>query len=167
MHSRTFYPNWGTSMCLFLGTTCTLLPRQQSLLDSGRSHSTLRVYVAAISVRHDPVDSATVGGHRSVSLFLRGAVRQHPPSTPRAPAWDLPLLPDALSSPPFEPLALVAAHEGRISACHGLREASRGVTCHLHKRYMPEVGLSGVALGIPAQGASTNPLQSACPAGTL
>ena len=42
-----------------------------------------------------------------MSLFLRGALRQHPPSTPRAPAWDLPLLPDALSSPPFEPLAQV------------------------------------------------------------
>jgi len=94
-------------MCLFLGTACTLLRRQQSLLDSGCSHSTLRVYVAAISARHVRVDGATTGCHRSVSLFLRGALRQCPPSTPRAPAWDLPLLPDALSSPPFEPLAQV------------------------------------------------------------
>ena len=42
-----------------------------------------------------------------MSLFLRGALRQRPPSTPRAPAWDLPLVLDALSSPPFEPLAQV------------------------------------------------------------
>ena len=40
----------------------------------------------------------------------------------------------------------MAAHEGSISACHSLREASWGVACPLHKLYMPEVGLSGVAL---------------------
>ena len=40
----------------------------------------------------------------------------------------------------------MAVHEGSISACHSLREASWGVACPLHKRYMPEVGLSGVAL---------------------
>ena len=60
-----------------------------------------------ISARHVRVDGATVGCHRSVSLYLRGASRQRPPSTPRAPARDLTLLLDALSSPPFEPLAQV------------------------------------------------------------
>ncbi|KAK0136266.1 hypothetical protein N1851_027838 [Merluccius polli] len=60
----------------------------QSLLDSGRSHSTLRVYVAAISSRHEGVDGATVGCHRLVSLFLRGALWLRPPRTLRAPAWD-------------------------------------------------------------------------------
>ncbi|KAK0134683.1 hypothetical protein N1851_029697 [Merluccius polli] len=44
----------------------------QSLLDSGRSHSTLRVYVAAISSRHEGVDGATVGCHRLVSSSLEG-----------------------------------------------------------------------------------------------
>ncbi|KAK0130707.1 hypothetical protein N1851_034661 [Merluccius polli] len=79
----------------------------QSLLDSGRSHSTLRVYVAAISSRHEGVDGATVGCHRLVSLFLRGALRLHPPRTLRAPAWDLPLVLEAMSLPPFEPLTQV------------------------------------------------------------
>ena len=40
----------------------------------------------------------------------------------------------------------MAVHEGSISAFHSLREASWGVSCPLRKRYMPEVGLSGVAL---------------------
>ncbi|KAK0139592.1 hypothetical protein N1851_023527 [Merluccius polli] len=79
----------------------------QSLLDSGRSHSTLRVYVAAISSRHEGVDGATVGCRRLVSLFLRGALRLRPPRTLRAPAWDLPLVLEAMSLPPFEPLTQV------------------------------------------------------------
>ncbi|KAK0151644.1 hypothetical protein N1851_007054 [Merluccius polli] len=73
----------------------------------GRSHSTLRVYVAAISSRHEGVDGATVGCHRLVSLFLRGVLRLCPPRTLRAPAWDLPLVLEAMSLPPFEPLTQV------------------------------------------------------------
>ena len=85
----------------------TVLEFLQSLLDSGRSHSTLRVYASAISSRHERVDGATVGGHRLVSLFLRGALRLRPPRTLRAPAWDLPLVLEAMSLPPFEPLTQV------------------------------------------------------------
>lgn len=77
----------------------------QSLLDNGRSPATLRVYVAAISSRHARVDNDTVGCHRLVSLFLRGAWRLQPPRVQRAPAWDLHLVLDALCLPPFEPLA--------------------------------------------------------------
>ena len=83
----------------------TILDFLQSLLDEGRSHSTLKVYVAAISCGHVRVDNGTVGSHGLVSLFLRGAQRLHPQSTTRAPAWDLPLVLDALRRPPFEPLA--------------------------------------------------------------
>ena len=53
-------------------SVATVLEFLQSLLDDGRSHSTLRVYVAAISSRHEMLDGATVGCHRLVSLFLRG-----------------------------------------------------------------------------------------------
>ncbi|KAK0131086.1 hypothetical protein N1851_034236 [Merluccius polli] len=77
----------------------------QSLLDGGRSPATLRVYVAAISSRHARVDGNTVGCHRLVSLFLKGALRLRPPQAQRAPVWDLPLVLDALCLPPFEPLA--------------------------------------------------------------
>lgn len=60
--------------------------------------------MAAISSQHDRIDYDTVGSNRLVSLFLKGALRLRPPSTPRAPAWDLPLVLDALCLPPFEPL---------------------------------------------------------------
>ena len=86
-------------------TVATVLEFLQ--LESGRSHSTLKVYVAAISSLHDGVDGAMVGRHRLVSLFLRGALRLCPPTAMRAPAWDLPLVLEALSSPPFEPLGQV------------------------------------------------------------
>lgn len=85
----------------------TILEFLQSLLDEGRSPSTLKVYVAAISCNHARVDGCTVGGHTLVSLFLRGARRLRPPLIPRSPVWDLPLVLDALCHPPFEPLARV------------------------------------------------------------
>ena len=77
-------------------TVATVLEFLQFLLDSGRSHSTLKVYVVAISSLHDGVEGTTVGRHRLVSLFLRGALRLHPPTAMRAPAWDLPLVLEAL-----------------------------------------------------------------------
>lgn len=83
----------------------TILDFLQSLLDEGRSPSTLKVYVAAISCQHIRIDNGTVGSHSLVSLFLKGAQRLHPPRASRAPAWDLPLVLDALRRPPFEPLA--------------------------------------------------------------
>ena len=48
-------------------TVATILEFLQFLLDSGRSHSTLKVYVTAISSLHDGVDGATVRRHRLVS----------------------------------------------------------------------------------------------------
>ena len=77
----------------------------QSLFDSGRSHSTLKVFVAAIPSQHTQIDGVTVGSHRLISLFLKGVLRLRPPRARRAPAWDLPLLSEAVCRPPFEPLA--------------------------------------------------------------
>ena len=42
-----------------------------------------------------------------VGVFLREALRLCPPRTLRAPAWDLPLVLEAMSSPLFEPLTQV------------------------------------------------------------
>ena len=77
----------------------------QSLVDKGLSPSTLKVYVAAISYNHVMVENGTVGSHRLVSSFLKGAQRLNPPRAPRAPVWDLNLVLDALCRAPFEPLA--------------------------------------------------------------
>ena len=70
-------------------SVATILEFLQSLLDSGRSHSTLRVSVAAIYSRHEMVDGDTVGCHRLVSLFHRGTLMLRPPRSLRTPAWDL------------------------------------------------------------------------------
>lgn len=86
-------------------TVATILEFLQSLLEDGHTPSTLRVYVAAISLRHVLVENATVGCQWLVSSFLRGALRLRPPAAPRVPAWDLSLVLDVLSSSPFEPLA--------------------------------------------------------------
>ncbi len=83
----------------------TVLDFLQSLLDEGRSYSTLKVYVAAISCGHVRVDNCSVGRHGLVSLFLKGAQRLRPPRAMRVPTWDLPLVLDALCRPPFEPVA--------------------------------------------------------------
>lgn len=79
----------------------------QDLLDKGRSPSTLKVYLAAISCWHIDVDGATVGRNKMVSLFLRGARRLHPPRRHVVPLWDLDVVLTALRSAPFEPLSEV------------------------------------------------------------
>lgn len=73
----------------------------QFLLDGDRSHST---FVAAISSPNVWVDYVTVGSHKLVYLFLKGALKLLPPRVQRAPAWDLPLVLDALCQHPFEHL---------------------------------------------------------------
>ncbi|KAK0139969.1 hypothetical protein N1851_023132 [Merluccius polli] len=76
----------------------------QSRLDDGLAPSTIKVYIAAISARHNRVDGVTVGSNTLVSHFLKGAQRLRPPQrSPRA-SWDLPLVLQVLGKPPFEPL---------------------------------------------------------------
>ena len=77
----------------------------QSLLESGLSVSTLRGYVAAISSRHELVDGLTMGTQALVGCFLKGARRLCPPRGRLIPAWDLRVVLDALTEPPFEPLS--------------------------------------------------------------
>ncbi len=69
----------------------------QELLDKGRSHSTLKVFVAAIA-------GQSVGRDNSVVRFLKGARRLNPPRPLTVPTWDLPTVLRALKGPPFEPL---------------------------------------------------------------
>ncbi len=76
----------------------------QELLDKGRSHSTLKVFVAAIAAFHDPIAGQSVGRDNSVVRFLKGARRLNPPWPLTVPTWDLPTVLRALKGPPFEPL---------------------------------------------------------------
>ncbi len=79
----------------------------QQGLERRLSPSTLKVYVAAISAHHNPVEGRLVGKHDLVVRFLRGARRLNPPRPPSLPSWDLALVLRALQIFPFEPLQSV------------------------------------------------------------
>ncbi len=79
----------------------------QQGLERRLSPSTLKVYVAAISAHHDPVEGKSVGKHNLVVRFLRGARRLNPPRPSSLPSWDLALVLRALITAPFEPLQSV------------------------------------------------------------
>lgn len=92
------------------GSVPTILDFLQSLLERGLSHSTLKVYVVAIISQHIRVDNGTVGSHRLLSLFLKGAQMLHPPQPKRTPAWDLPLVPAAEGTIPGNDAARWTSH---------------------------------------------------------
>jgi hypothetical protein len=76
----------------------------QARFSAGLAHSTLKVYVAALSAYHAPLGGLPVGRHPLVTSFLRGALRLRPPARSRVPTWDLAVVLDALCRPPFEPI---------------------------------------------------------------
>ena len=61
----------------------------QSLLDSGRAASTIKVYTAAMSFFHEAVGGVAVGRHPLVSQFIKEACHLRLTRSPRAPSWDL------------------------------------------------------------------------------
>ncbi len=79
----------------------------QQGLERRLSPSTFKVYVAAISTHHDPVEGKSVGKRNLVVRFLRGTWRLNPPRPPSLPFWDLALVLRALITAPFEPLQSV------------------------------------------------------------
>ncbi|KAI2644160.1 hypothetical protein H4Q32_028378 [Labeo rohita] len=82
----------------------TVLEFLQARFSTGLAHSTLKVYVAAISAYHAPLGGIPVGKNPLVIRFLRGVLRLRPPRRPRVPTWDLAVVLQALCKPPFEPL---------------------------------------------------------------
>lgn len=78
------------------------------MFEQGRSFSTLKVYLAAISACHTGWNGVTPGAHPLASRFLKGARRLRPPRSVTVPLWDLALVLRALATEPFEPLAEVS-----------------------------------------------------------
>ncbi|KAL0149855.1 hypothetical protein M9458_054903, partial [Cirrhinus mrigala] len=76
----------------------------QRLLEEGKAAATLKVYVAAISAHHVPVEGSSLGSHKLVCSFLKGARRLKPARNPHFPLWDLPTVLLFLCSSQFEPL---------------------------------------------------------------
>ncbi len=86
----------------------TVLEFLQARFSAGLSHSTLRVYVAAIASYHAPVGGQSVGKDPLIIRFLRGVLRLRPRVRSRVPPWDLAVVLEALCKPPFEPIEQVS-----------------------------------------------------------
>ncbi|XP_067306913.1 uncharacterized protein [Pseudorasbora parva] len=106
----------------------------QDLMDKGRSFSTIKVYLAAISACHVGFEGSTVGQHSLIRRFMKGARRSLPVIRRTIPEWDLSMVLEALSQFPFEPLGniplkllsfktallLALASAKRVSELHAL-----------------------------------------------
>lgn len=77
----------------------------QSQLEAGKSEATLRGMVAAIKAVRIGEHAISENGCSLISRFLKGARRLTVRRVgPTVPPWDLDLVLEAVSSPPFEPL---------------------------------------------------------------
>lgn len=80
------------------------------LHDNGLAIASLRVHLAAINAFHHMDDSFSIFAHPTTKRFLKGLANLNAPSRPPPPAWNLDLVLEALSHPPFERLATIPLH---------------------------------------------------------
>ena len=76
----------------------------QGKLDEGRTHSTIKVYLAAINACHAGHAGKPVARHPLVPPFMKGVRRATATDKPLFPLWDLAVVLEGLCKPPFEPL---------------------------------------------------------------
>lgn len=81
-----------------------ILTSLQELLEEGRSHSMLKVYLAAISACHERINSAAPSTCPLAIQFLKGALCIRPITKSFVPSLDLIVVLKAMSEPLFEPL---------------------------------------------------------------
>ena len=91
--------------CPRSGPLTSVLEFLQELFEQGKSPSTLKVFLAAISACHERIDGKTVGANPLSIQFLKGAQRLRPRRLPSVPAWQLNVVLQALTKSPFQPLA--------------------------------------------------------------
>ena len=91
--------------CPRSGSLTSVLEFLQELFEQGKSPSTLKVFLAAISACHERIDGKTVGANPLSIQFLKGAQRLRPRRLPSVPAWQLNVVLQELTKSPFEPLA--------------------------------------------------------------
>ena len=66
--------------------------------------ATLSGYRVAISDIHEAWERSTVSNNKMLSRLIKGIYHSNPRRNRLLPSWDLPLVLEALSKPPFEPL---------------------------------------------------------------
>ena len=75
----------------------------QLLFDKGRSWSTVKGYVSAISAFHPEYATIPLGSNRDIREFIEGVYKQRPPIKPIVPRWELGMVLQALNDGIFEP----------------------------------------------------------------
>ena len=88
----------------FLAPIGEVLRFLQDRHDAGLSYSAVKVWLAAISACHVGYDGRRVSEHPYVAPFMRGVKRLRASSRPLFPSWDLAVVLEGLSRPPFGPL---------------------------------------------------------------
>nr|XP_006123676.1 uncharacterized protein LOC102454623 [Pelodiscus sinensis]XP_014429353.1 uncharacterized protein LOC102454623 [Pelodiscus sinensis]XP_025040727.1 uncharacterized protein LOC102454623 [Pelodiscus sinensis] len=80
------------------------------LHDNGLALASLRVHLAAINAFHHRDGDFSLFAHPTTKRFLKGLSNLHPPRRPPPPLWNLDLVLQTLTRPPFESLATVSLH---------------------------------------------------------
>ncbi|XP_034265069.1 collagen alpha-1(III) chain-like [Pantherophis guttatus] len=88
-------------------STVQVLVFLQDGFEAGLAPNTLRRQVSALSTILCCGSRHSLSSRSLIRLFLRGASNLRPGSIHRYPSWDLPLVLDALTKAPFEPLRSV------------------------------------------------------------
>ncbi|XP_057188898.1 uncharacterized protein LOC130553779 isoform X1 [Triplophysa rosa] len=116
----------GRSLTSYQCSVPDILCFLQDLMDKGRSFSTIKVYLAAISACHVGFEGSTVGQNPLIRRFMKGAHRSLPVIRRTVPEWDLSLVLEPLGGISLKLLsfktalllALVSAK--RVSELHAL-----------------------------------------------
>ncbi len=94
----------------------TVLEFLQACFSAGLTHSTLKVYVAAIAAYHAPLGGQSVGKDPLVTCFLRGMMRLRPPAREAYAMWWIRMLFYSLESSDLPSPLGVKAHSTRSVA---------------------------------------------------
>ena len=85
-----------------------ILEYLQTLVTHELAYQTIKGYAAAISAYHVGLDGTKVFSVPLMRTYLEGVKRLRPVVIQRSPPWELSVVLDALTGPPFEPLAQVS-----------------------------------------------------------
>ncbi len=94
----------------------TVLEFLQAFFSAGLTHSTLKVYVAAIAAYHTPLGGQSVGKDPLVTRFLRGVMRLRPPAREAYAMWWIKMLFYSFESSDLPSPLGVKAHSTRSVA---------------------------------------------------
>ncbi|XDV41693.1 hypothetical protein PO909_010510 [Leuciscus waleckii] len=107
-------------------------------MERGRSFSTIKVYLTAISACHVGFEDSTVRQHPLTRSFMKGARRSLPVIRRSVPEWDLSMVLEARSLYPFEPLGSISLKLLSLkTVCSRPWHLLNGSVSYMHSRFTP------------------------------